>query len=212
MTEISIENLKKIIPSCRSPEIWVGSLNRILPKFDIDTKSRVAMFIAQCAHESGDFNRVIENLNYSKDGLLKVFPKYFDEKQAEDYARKPSRIASRVYANRMGNGDEQSEDGYKYRGRGLIQLTGKTNYTKFSRYVKGDDSLLVDPTYCETVDGAIESACWYWKVNNLNVWADKNDFDGVSDIVNRGRKTVAEGDSIGYADRKKHYDVAMSIL
>lgn len=129
------------------------------------TDENKMMFIAQCAHESGYFRRLTENLNYSIEALIKVFPKYFKFgfRDPYEYKYKPEKIANVVYANRMGNGDEKSGDGWKYKGRGLIQLTGKFNYTKCLK-----DLGRTEPEYLETVEGAVRSAIWFWKTNFLN--------------------------------------------
>ena len=163
---------------------------------------RAAHFFAQIAHETGEFKSFTENLNYSAEGLKKTFGKYFADIDAAPYARKPEKIANRVYANRMGNGDEASGDGYKYCGRGLIQLTGKQNYTKFA----ADLGISVDETvaYLETPEGAVSSAGWFWDNNNLNSYCDKDDFVGLTKRINGG--------TIGLEDRKHHYELALSLL
>lgn len=163
----------------------------LFDKYNINTVNRVAGFMAQCYHESGGFLYREENLNYSKNALLKVFPKYFKtETEAIKYAREPEKIANRVYANRMGNGDEESGDGYKYRGRGYIQLTGKNNYVKFSESIgKSLDSTI---KYLGTKDGALESALWYWTENNINKYCDNDDIDGMTIAVNGGTNGLVE--------------------
>lgn len=172
----------------------------LLKKWEINTPLRVAHFMAQIDHESG-LKPISENLNYSAEGLLKTFNKYFTSSQAKIYARQPEKIANRVYGNRMGNGDEASGDGWKYRGRGFLQITGKNNYIKLREdtgvdYVNNPDLLLTE------ADSMI-SACWYWKTNNINRFADKDDLDGVSDLINLGRKTDRYGDANGFKDRKE---------
>ena len=141
-------------------------------------------FLAQIAHESGGFNFVIENLNYSAKGLVGTFKKYFPtEEFAKQYERKPEKIANRVYANRMKNGDEASGDGFKFRGRGLIQLTGRDNYTKFAEALDLDiDSTIA---YLETPNGAVASAGWFWDNNKLNSYCDKDDFIGLTKQIGR---------------------------
>lgn len=207
------EKLEKILEHKKETAEWFSVLKTVLPEYEINTKQRIAGFLAQCAHESADFTVLKENLNYSADGLVKIFKKYFPTVEAAAlYARKPEMIANKVYANRMGNGDEASGDGFKYRGRGLIQLTGKDNYRACSLALFRDDRLLKDPDYVATKEGAIRSACWFWKTNNLNKWADADDFDGLSDVINRGRKTKEYGDAIGFAHRLKKYKLAMSVL
>jgi putative chitinase len=166
-------------------------------------KKRAAAFLAQIAHESGGFNFVKENLNYSAKGLMTTFKKYFpNEALAKQYERQPEKIANRVYANRMSNGDEASGDGYKFCGRGLIQLTGRANYTKFSQ----DLGISLDETvkYLETPEGAVSSAGWFWDQNNLNQWCDKDDFVTLTKRINGG--------TIGLEDRKHHYEIALKAL
>jgi putative chitinase len=169
----------------------------IFPKYDITTVERVAGFLAQCGHESADFTVLKENLNYSADGLHRVFPKRFPTlESAQPYNRNPEKIANKIYCDRMGNGPEASGDGYKYRGRGAIQLTGKDNYSKFAAAVgKSLDEAVV---YTETLSGAIESACWFWKTHNLNTYCDNNDIVGMTKVINGG--------TIGLEDRKHHFE------
>jgi putative chitinase len=182
---------------------WYQALVNNLPLYDINTPERVAAFIAQCAHESGGFRRLKENLNYKWESLRRVFPKYFPtDDVAQEYAHKPEQIANRIYGSRMGNGDESSGDGFRYCGRGLIQLTGKNNYTKFAESI----GMAVEevPTLLETYDGAVKSACWFWSSNNLNQWADAGDILTMTKRINGG--------TIGLEDRIKHYNHAMEVL
>jgi putative chitinase len=182
---------------------WYQALVNNLPLYDINTPERVAAFIAQCAHESGGFRRLKENLNYKWESLRRVFPKYFPtDDVAQEYAHKPEQIANRIYGSRMGNGDESSGDGFRYCGRGLIQLTGKNNYTKFAESM----GMAVEevPTLLETYDGAVKSACWFWSSNNLNQWADAGDILTMTKRINGG--------TIGLEDRIKHYNHAMEVL
>ena len=142
-------------------EKYLPYINIYMPLYGIDTDNTVAMFIAQIGHESINLSAVVENLNYSASGLLKTFSKYFTPETAAKYANKPEMIANRVYANRMGNGDEASGDGWRYRGRGLIQLTGKNNYSIMQ--LKDGIPCLDAPSILETPEYAVRSACWYWK-------------------------------------------------
>lgn len=168
-------------------ETWYNHLHDILPAYEIDTIARTSAFLAQCIHESGGFSVLEENLNYSKDGLLKVFPKYFkDSATAEKYARKPEKIANRVYANRMTNGPEESGDGWMFRGRGIIQITGRENYTLCSQFMFSDDTLVKSPDLLLDPYYAIHSACWFWQKNNLNEMADRQDIVTISKRVNGG--------------------------
>ncbi|MCZ2128604.1 MAG: glycoside hydrolase family 19 protein [Anaerolineales bacterium] len=176
----------------------------LLEEYDINTPLRISHFLAQVTHESNDFKVLKENLNYSQSGLLSVFKKYFTPEQALAYARKPEKIANRVYANRLGNGDEASGDGWKYRGRGAIQVTGKTNYMKCSLYLFNDERLLTNPDKLLEPKYAILSACWYWRTNNLNMWCDNNDIYTLTRRINGGLN--------GIEDRKKRFDRIYSIF
>lgn len=203
---ITLELLQKVCPKTKKEtlEKFVEPLNAIGPKYGLfENNERIACFIAQIAHESGGFNYMEENLNYSAKGLLGVFKKYFPtEELAKQYERQPEKIASRVYANRMGNGTEESKEGFKFKGRGLIQLTGKDNYTKFSKAMEMTLDEAVE--YLKTAKGAVESACWFWGANKLNDLCDKNDFITLTKRINGG--------TIGLADRKHHYDVVKEAL
>jgi len=182
---------------------WYEAIDQLLPDYDINTPQRVAAFIAQCAHESGNFAFIKENLNYRAASLMKTFGKYFPTMElAQQYEKRPEKIANRVYANRMGNGDEASGDGYKYCGRGLIQLTGKDNYTFFA----GSLGITVEEAseYLATFEGAAQSACWFWEQNNLNRFADANDVKGLTRVINGGY--------IGLEDRQSHTEHALHIL
>ena len=182
---------------------WYDALTAILPEYGINTPERVAAFIAQCAHESGGFRMLKENLNYKAVSLRKTFPKYFpDDATAAQYANKQEAIANRVYANRMGNGSEASGDGFRYCGRGLIQLTGKENYSWFAASLEMQVEDV--PEYLATFEGAVQSACWFWESNNLNQWADKGDILTLTKRINGG--------TIGLEDRIKHYNHALHVL
>jgi putative chitinase len=201
--EITQAQLAQIIPKNPHIEHWCEALNAILPDYDIDTPRRVAAFLAQCAHESGSFVFLRENLNYRAASLRKVFPKYFpDDGIAAAYANRPEMIANRVYANRMGNSDEASGDGYRYCGRGLIQLTGRTNYQAFADSIETPLEEMTE--YLGTFEGAIQSACWFWETNNLNKWADAGDVVTMTKKINGG--------TIGLEDRKKHYEHALHVF
>lgn len=181
---------------------------KILPKYNINTAQRIAAFLAQCGHESVNFTVTEENLNYSAANLQKTWPKRFNSKLAAQVARQPQRIAEIAYGGRMGN--TQPGDGWKFRGQGIIQLTGRDNFTRFGKTLNKTAEQVID--YIKTKEGAVEAAAWYWSINNLNKWVDAGDFDGLSDAINIGRKTAKVGDAHGYADRKKRYDVALSVL
>jgi putative chitinase len=201
--EFKKEHLAEVIGKNPYLDYWYSALCDILPEYEINTPERVAAFLAQCAHESGGFKFLQENLNYRAASLRKVFPKYFpDDAIAAAYANKPQMIANRVYANRMGNGDETSGDGWSYKGRGLIQLTGKNNYTIFAASI--DTPVHEVPEYLETFEGAVQSACWFWEQNNLNQWADKKDILTLTKRINGG--------TIGLEDRKKHYEHCLHLF
>lgn len=172
----------------------------LLDKNGINTRLRLAHFFAQAYHES-KLEPIEENLNYSEQGLLRVFKKYFTPATAKQYARKPQAIANIVYANRMGNGNTASGDGWKYRGRWFFQITGKNNYIQLSADTGVD--YITDPDSKLTEADAMITALWYWNERNLNRYADQDDCDGVSDIINLGRKTSTVGDSNGYKERYK---------
>jgi len=198
--------LQRVCPKTKREILqqYVDPLNQIGDYYGMfDNKNRIAAFIAQLAHESGGFITTRENLNYSAKGLMTTFKKYFPtEELAKQYERKPEKIANRVYANRMSNGDENSGDGWKYRGRGLIQLTGKDNYSKFARSI--DKTIDETIAYLETPNGAVASAGWFWDVNKLNIYCDKNDFVGLTKRINGG--------TIGLSDRQHHYDLVLQLL
>jgi putative chitinase len=201
--ELTEQQLQQIIPKNKYVSYWYDALRQLLPQYEINTSLRIAAFLAQCAHESGGFVFIKENLNYRWQSLRKVFPKYFPtDALAQQYEKQPEKIANRVYANRMGNGPEESGDGYKFCGRGLIQVTGRENYSWFAA------SLQITPEeaseYMETFEGAAQSACWFWESNNLNQWADKRDILTLTKRINGG--------TIGLEDRKKHYEHCLHIL
>jgi putative chitinase len=201
--ELTQEQLQQIIPKNKYVSYWYEALQQLLPQYEINTPDRIAAFLAQCAHESGGFVFIKENLNYKWQSLRKVFPKYFPtDSLAQQYEKKPEKIANRVYASRMGNGPEESGDGWKFCGRGLIQVTGRENYSWFAA------SLHISPEeaseYMETFEGAAQSACWFWESNNLNQWADKQDILTLTKRINGG--------TIGLEDRKKHYEHCLHVL
>jgi len=200
---LTLEQLKQMVPGIPYADHWHEALAQLLPDYEINTPRRIAAFIAQCAHESGGFRFVSENLNYKAESLMKVFPKYFhDIGTAKSYEKQPAKIANKIYASRMGNGDEASGDGFRYRGRGLIQLTGRDNYTWFAASIETPVEQAAQ--YLETFEGAAQSACWFWENNNLNKWADVGDIEKMTKIINGG--------TIGLEDRKKHYAHALHIL
>ena len=183
---------------------WYEAMLEILPLWEVNTIERVAMFIAQCGHESAGFRVLTENLNYSAKALNTIFPKYFRRagRDANDYHSQPEKIANVIYANRMDNGDSDSGDGWRFRGGGILQLTGRYNYTQFAKAMEMTAEEAVD--YVRTKKGALDSACWFWDTNNINKWCDAMDVVGATKRINGG--------TIGLADRKKHYLHAMDVL
>jgi putative chitinase len=200
---LTLDQLRQLIPRNKHVTYWHHALEQLLPDYGIDTEKRIAAFVAQCAHESGEFTMIKENLNYRWETLRRIFPKYFpNDDLARQFAGKPEAIANKVYANRMGNGDEASGDGYRYSGRGLIQLTGKDNYFWFAESI--GISAEEASEYMSTFEGAAQSACWFWETNNLNKWADQGDIETLTRKINGG--------TIGIEDRKKHYAHALHVL
>lgn len=195
---LSLEQLYKINGNLNKNECeyYLESLNVVLPNKEINTSLRLCHFLAQIIHESGHFKYKSENLNYSAKALRSVFGKYFKtDAIANEYARKPEKIANRVYANRMGNGDEASGDGWKYRGRGLIQLTGKCNYDACGKAI-GLDLLCNPDLLTESAEASVLAACWFWNKNNLNQLADKDDVVTITKRINGGTN--------GLEDRKSN--------
>lgn len=199
------EKLAKILPRNKNIDEWYAAMCDAFPDFEITTIPRVAAFLAQCGHESAEFTVLKENLNYSADGLMKLFGKYFPN-GADAYARQPEKIANVIYANRMGNGDTASGDGWKFRGRGPIQLTGKSNYSAFANdFFEDPETVMNDPDLViDHVPTALLSAIWFWNKNKLNAIADTGDMKLLTKRINGGY--------IGLEDRIKHYDHAMHIL
>jgi len=189
--------------SATDADKYLPFLNMTMLKREINTPVRQAMFLSQLAHESGNFRFVVENLNYSADALRRVFGKYFPtEALATEYARQPEKIANRVYANRMGNGDEASGDGWKYRGRGLIQLTGLNNYASFA--MQADNNALIEPDLVAQPELAVDSAGWFWATNRLNQLSDTGDVKAVTRRINGGFN--------GLADREAKYNKLLVML
>ena len=197
---LKLENLKGHIP-----DAVIAQIPDAAKKFNISNPLRLAHFLAQCGHESAGFKAIQENLNYSADGLKKIFPKYFPGNLAEGYARNPEKIASKVYGSRMGNGDETTKEGYKFRGRGYIQLTGKDNYTKFAKFI-GEDTVgnpdLVATKY------PLASAAFFFDSNKLWEICDKGADDATVTAVTKR----VNGGTIGLADRIKHFKEYFGLL
>ena len=202
---VTVAQLQRIFPKAKAANLaaFCDEINEAAVEFEIDSPRRLAAFLAQCAHESGLFAHVRENLNYSAQGLHGIWPKRFPTvASAQPYHRNPQKIANKVYADRMGNGSEASGDGWSYRGRGLIQLTGKSNYIACSAGLEYD--VVADPDYLETTEGAARSAAWYWYSRNLNKWADLGDIKTMTKLINGGY--------IGLEEREHFYHAALNVL
>lgn len=207
---ITLQKFSQMIPTNKEAAEWYAIAMDMFPKYNITTPNRIAGFMAQCAHESGDFRVLEENLNYSTDNLNRVFGRYFGappKRNAAEYARKPEKIANYVYmdefrspSSRLGN--TQPGDGWKFRGGGIKQLTGRSNFTRFGQSIGMTADQAAD--YVRTKKGAFESACWFWRTNNLERFADNDDIDGMSRAVNGGDN--------GIDDRRNRYRAAKRIM
>jgi len=192
MITFTIDMLYEMLPSNRDAATWHPYLLDSMEYYKINTVNRVAAFMAQTAYESRDFKVVEENLRYSSAALLRTFPKYFNPVLASKCQRDPELIANVIYANRMGNGDAESGDGWTFRGRGLIQLTGRDNYEAASESICGDDTLSRSPEALSALDQPnvlVEVACWYWDENNFNKLADADDIDAITRKLTGGYAT-----------------------
>jgi len=201
--DFKVEQVAELLPRVNGL-LWHDAMQRVLPKWNINTVDRVAGFIAQTSHESAGYTVLTENLNYSAEALDKIFPKYFKRagRDANNYHRQPEKIANIIYANRMDNGDTDSGDGWRFRGGGILQLTGKYNYTQFG---KAEDMSAEEATeFVRSPIGALASACWFWDTNNINKYCDAQDITGMTKRINGG--------TIGLEDRKKHYAHALEVL
>lgn len=203
--KINLNSFSKSIPTNKQPEMWVKYAEEFFPLYDITSNDRIAGFMAQTGHESGDYSALSENLNYSWQNLRRVFPRYFPtDAMAKKYERKPEEIANIVYndANRINKlGNTQPGDGWRFRGAGLIQTTGRWNMTELAKGLGMTPEDAAD--YCRTARGAMHSACFYWKKNNLNRFCDSRDINGMSKAVNGG--------TIGLADRVKRWNTNISL-
>lgn len=199
-SQFKLANLKGHIP-----DSVIAQIPDTAAKFNITNTLRLAHFLAQCGHESGGFKAVSENLNYSADGLKKIFGKYFPGNLNESYARQPEKIANRVYSSRMGNGDESSGEGFKFRGRGYIQLTGKSNYSSFDKMV--DEDIIANPDLVATKYPLMSAAFFF---NNNGLWSicDKGADDATVTAVTKR----VNGGTIGLADRIKHFKEYYNLL
>lgn len=200
---MTLQQLQAIMPQAGSnAALFLDPLNQAMHEFSINTKQRMAAFLAQIAHESAQLTTLVENLNYSADGLVKTWPSRFSGGVAAQYARLPEKIANRVYAGRFGNGDEASGDGWRYRGAGAIQLTFKNNQEICGKYFN------ISPenvgAWLRTPVGACRSAGWFWSTHNLNNLADIGDFTGITRVINGG--------TTGLADREQFYAKSKAVL
>ena len=187
------------------PDTVLAQIPETASKFEINTPLRLAHFLAQCGHESGGFKLTKENLNYSAEGLKKIFPKYFPGNLSESYAKNPEKIASKVYGGRMGNGDESTKEGYKFSGKGFIQLTGKDNYTAFGKSIGID---LISNPELVSEKYALLSAAWFFNKNGLHKMAD----GGATDAVVTSITKRVNGGILGLSDRIKHFKEYYNLL
>jgi putative chitinase len=202
--ELTTNQISAMMPGIKNIEEWTDAINKMLPKYEINTQNRIAGFISQTGHESNNYKIIEENLNYSATRLDVIFAKYFRRagRDATEYHGKPSRIANVVYANRMGNGDASSNDGFTFRGRGIIQLTGRNNYTSFANSIDITVEEAVD--YTCTKEGAIASACWFWQKNKLNDYCDASDVKGLTKRINGGHH--------GLKDRENRWRKVLAVF
>ena len=201
---ITKEQLRRAIPDAKESSIekYYEPLIAAMEHYSINTKNRIAAFLANLAHESAAFNTIEENLNYTGSRLLQVWPRHFRGRNVNLYHRNPQKIANLVYSNRMGNGDKSSGDGWRYRGRGLIQLTGKSNYQLFSDAIDAD--IVSNPDWIFTPEGATISAGWFWNSRKLNSLADVEDLKEITRKINGGYH--------GHDDRVKRYRHIKKVL
>ena len=201
------DQFQQMFPQNQHAEHWYEALCKILPDYDITTVLRVAAFLGQTAVESAGYTAIQENLNYRPESLIKLFGKHFPGglAEAQQYCSQPNKqevIANRVYCDRMGNGPESSGDGWKFCGRGLIQLTGRANYTAFGESIDNTPEQVSD--FLLTFEVCVQSACWFWESNNLNALADKGDVLGITKKVNGG--------TLGLEERQQHTAQAHQVL
>jgi len=201
MSTVTNQNLYTLFPSSTFTVLdqFVSPINAVCNTYGITMQVRIAMFVTQIGYESQGFMRLEENLNYGAEGLLATFPTHFDSITAQQYARQPEKIANRVYANRLGNGPESSGDGWKYRGRGTIQITGKYNYQTYAKLINMPVDQVVP--YVSTPVGAVGVAGWFWQNHKLNIYADSQNLTQCTKIINGGLT--------GFDDRLRLYNKAM---
>jgi len=200
---MNLQQFQAIVGNNPYAEHWVEALEKCWPDYDITTPERQAAFMGECCVESAKFTEIQENLNYRPETLVKQWPSHFPNMDiANQYGHNPEKIANRAYGGRMGNGPEESGDGWRFRGKGLIQLTGRDNYQGFADSVgmNIDDAA----AYLETFEGCVQSACYFWESHNLNALADKGAIDQISHIINGG--------TLGQDERRHFYQVALHVL
>jgi len=201
--DFTADHVQQLLKGNPHAQNWYDALCDELPKYQITTPARVAMFMAQTGHESGNYTALVENLNYKPQALMAIWKKRFPTMEiANAYAHNPEKIANRAYCDRMGNGSEESGDGWKFHGRGLIQLTGRGLYEAFAREIGKDLDECVD--YCETPDGAVESACFFWEHHGLNAISDAGDIVKATKVINGG--------TLGIEDRTARYNHAIQLF
>lgn len=202
---VSKADIRRIMPNApKDIDGFVKAFNQYAPQFGIDTKLRICGFLSQVAVETGELKSLEENMNYSERRLLQVFPRYFTAEQAKQYANHPEKIGSRVYANRMGNGNEASGDGYKFRGRGCIMLTGREAYKKYADSVYCVGNLMAHPEWLGKYPGALKSAMWFWNTKGLNELADNEQISAICKRVNGGTN--------GYSQRLYYWRMAKRVF
>ncbi|MDR6739569.1 putative chitinase [Herbaspirillum sp. 1173] len=214
---LTLAQLQRIMPASTRASLFLEPLNAAMREFGIDSVQRQSMFLANVGAESGQLSALVENLNYSAERIRQIgnaSPAGSRWRslvsRAAELARNPEHMGNAVYCNRMGNGDEASGEGFLYRGRGLLQTTGKTNYIALMMALGIDCA--VHPELLEQPDGSARAAAFFWHANDLSEYADAGDFDGVCDIINIGRKSAAVGDSVDYATRLVLYKNAKQVL
>jgi putative chitinase len=208
MTPLTEQQLLRILPNARQVAgIFVPAINRATLRWKIDSRLRMAAFLAQIGHESGQLRNLVENLNYSADALMRTWPSRFTPETAAAYARQPEKIANKVYGGRMGNGPESTGDGWRFKGRGLIQLTGRDNYRAAGQAL--GLPLEDQPELLEQAEHAAQSAAWWWAKRGLNELADAGRIRDIGSIINTGQPgRVPHGD----AERKALYELALKVL
>lgn len=204
--EFTVEQLTQILHGHPQSAEWFAALGNNLPEYEVTSVNRVAAFLAQTCHESGNYAKLHENLNYRAESLIKTWPTRFNSSNAAAYAHQPEKIANKVYSSRNGNGDEASGDGWKFRGRGILQITGKANYTACSAALYEDPQYLLDNPELleEDMDIAVSSSCWFWELNKLNALADVGDIKTMTKRINGGY--------IGLEERIAKFNQNLAIL